>query len=180
MLNLNRLHPRTKALIVSAVFSVGGVIGWYFAQERSPDSFTTLPFVIFYIVLTINTYHSIKLFSSITPMEDRAQRLVDLLLGISYLFLAYSFANPVGFFIGVLFLFILAPIKYILLLGMIPHSHLLKRKITIDLMGTLLAGVSLASALIGYPTQSAWFLAIMFLAANVYLLLINPMYRLID
>jgi hypothetical protein len=180
MLNPNYLHPRTKALAVCAFFIIAGVIGWYFAEAKSPDTWTIIPLLIFYATLTLNTYPSVKLFSSITHMEDMTQRLLDLLVVIAYLTLAYAFGNPLLFFMANLFIFILAPLKYIHLLGRIPHSRLLKRKITIDLLGTLLAACVLAGALLGYATYSAWALASIFAIANLYWLLLNPMYRVID
>lgn len=180
MFNPNYLHPRTKALIFTALFAVAGIIGWYFAEQHSPSTWILLPLLIFYTTLTINTYPSIKLFSSITPMDNIPQRLNDFILMLCYLFLAYSFSNPQSFFLAATFLFIFASFKYTLLLGVIPHSRLLKRKITIDIMGTILCATTLALSLWGYTYQAAWLLAIVFVLANIYWLLINPMYRLSD
>jgi hypothetical protein len=140
-----------------------------------------MPMLVFYTVLTINSYFSIKLFSEITPPEDATQRILDLVLMAVYFLLAYSFDNTKMFLFMTLFLFIVAPLKYsLLLLGKVPHPKLIKKKITIDLLGTLLAAGAIAGFESGYMYESAWVLAIIFTVANIYLLLIDPMYKIID
>ncbi|MBC7836972.1 hypothetical protein H7X87_04350 [Acetobacteraceae bacterium] len=172
-----QVTPPTKALLVSAVFSIAGAAGAYGAQAYWP---AILPLVVFYIVLTINSYFSIRLFSAITPPDDKVQQFIDAILFGIYIFLACAFAVLDLFFLGVLFLFIIAPLKYALLLGKIPHLKLLKKKIIIDLLGTLMAVAVVVGSLAGYSTESAWALAIIFAIANIYFLLINPMYKIID
>ena len=180
MFKIPYLHPQIKALIVTSVFAFAGILGWYFAESTSPDPLLLLPLAIFYATLTVNTYFSVKLFASITPLHDYIHQLFDLLMVAAYFVLAYTFFSPQAFFLAALFLFIFALLKYILLLGVIPHLQLLKRKIIIDLFGTLLCASVVAGAYLGYVTESAWVLATLFLLANIYLLLINHMYRLID
>lgn len=180
MLNQNHLDPSTKALVASTIFGVAGVIGWYFAKSQVEDATLLIPLLVFYATLTINTYSSIKLFSSMIPVDDIVQECLDFVLVIIFLSLAYSLRNPTWFFLMTLFLFIVAPIKYICLLGRIPHPKLLKRKLYIELLGTLLVAGVVAGAVLGYPKESAWTLAIVFAIANVYWLLINPMYKIID
>lgn len=177
-LNPNLWHPTTKAAVVTALFSVAGLIGCYTANANWPY---VMPMLVFYIVLTINSFFSIRLFSTITPVEDATQRILDLVLMAVYFLLAYSFDNTKMFLIITLFLFIVAPLKYsFLLLGKVPYPKLLKKKITIDLLGTLLAASVIAGFEAGYTYESAWALAIIFTAANVYLLFIDPMYKIID
>jgi hypothetical protein len=75
--------------------------------------------------------------------------------------------------------FVAAPIKYVLMLDHVPHHGFLKRKLLIDLSGTALCALALLGAvLLGYPLVSAWALAIVYTIANIYHLVINPMYRL--
>lgn len=174
---LNKLHPNTKALFVTLVFVAAIILGTKYAQDTWLG---ILPLLIFYLVLTINSYFSIRLFSAITPPDDKGQLAVDLLLGCTYLFLAYSIDTPAVFFLTTLLLFVVAPMKYALLLNNIPHPKLLKKKIIIDLGGTFLSGAVIAGYLWGYSYESAWALAVVFAVANFYLLVVNPMYRLID
>ncbi len=177
-LDVNRWHPRTKAIVVTAAFAIAGLIGCYTAESNWPD---VMPMLVFYTVLTINSYFSVKLFTTITPPDEITQRTLDLVLMAIYFLLAYSFDNTKMFLIITLFLFIVAPLKYsLLLLGKVPHPKLLKKKITIDLLGTLLAAAVIAGSVAGYTHESAWALAIIFTIANVYFLLIDPMYKIID
>jgi predicted branched-subunit amino acid permease len=50
----------------------------------------------------------------------------------------------------------------------------------IDSLGGLLCLVALTGALLGNEIESTWALALVFLAANVFLLLVQPMYRVFD
>jgi hypothetical protein len=174
---LNRLHPNTKALFVTLMFLAAIIVSTKYSENTW---MRILPLLIFYIVLTINSFFSIRLFSAITPPEDEAQHAVDFLLACTYLFLAYSIDTPPVFFLTTLFLFILAPFKYALLLHIIPHPKLLKKKIMIDLWGTLLAGAAVVGYIAGYSYESAWALAAIFALANAYFLIVDPMYRIID
>jgi fatty acid desaturase len=54
------------------------------------------------------------------------------------------------------------------------------RKMAIDSLGGLLCLVALIGALSGYEIESTWALALVFLVANVFLLLVQPMYRVFD
>ena len=128
MLNPYHLDPSTKALVVSTVFAAAGVIGWLLANAQLTDAALSMPLLVFYATLTINTYSSIKFFSAIIPTDDVVQRWLDFVLVLIYLTLACSLGKPLWFFFMALFLFIVAPIKYSCLLGRIPHPNLLKRK----------------------------------------------------
>ncbi len=177
-LNPNLWRPKTKAIVVTIGFAIAGLIGCYTADANWPY---VMPMLVFYTALTINSYFSIKLFSEITPPEDTTQRILDLVLMAVYFLLAYSFDNTKMFLIVTLFLFIVAPLKYSLLhWGKIPHPKLLKKKITIDLLGTLLAAGVIAGFEAGYMQESVWALAIIFTVANFYFLAIDPMYRILD
>ena len=180
MLNPHNLDPRAKAMFACATFVVAGVIGSLLAIKQLSDTTIILPLLAFYVTLTVNTHSSIRLFSSITPAQDAAQRYFDSVLVIIYLFLAYSLRDPLLFVLTSLFLFITASIKYANLLGSIPHPKLLKRKLTIELCGTLLVAGVVAGTVLDYAKESIWTLAIVFGISNVYWLLINPMYRIID
>jgi hypothetical protein len=174
---INNLHPNTKALFVTLMFVSAVILSTKYAEDTWMG---ILPLLIFYLMLTINSFFSIRLFSAITPPDDKAQQAIDFLLACTYVFLAYSIDSPPVFFLTLLLLFILAPAKYALLFDKIPHPKLLKKKIIIDLWGTFLSGAAIAGYVAGYSYESAWALAIIFILANVYLLILNPLYRLID
>jgi hypothetical protein len=75
-------------------------------------------------------------------------------------------------------MFIVATIKYACLLNKIPQPKLLKRKIIIDLVGVSGCALILGGILAGYTELSLWTLAVSFLIANFFLLIVWPMYRL--
>ena len=167
-------HPTVKALLATAVFALLGA--WTFLY-RAPQTPELLPQAIFYVILVINTFLSIQFYSRIQP-QNFSQQAMDAALFITYAALALSLGRPLEFVLANVCLFALAPFKYMLMVGLIPYDTLLKRKIRIDSSGTALSVLILIATLAGYALPGAWALAALFAIANVYLLLISPMYRL--
>lgn len=166
-------HTR-KASLTTVGFAIVGLIGLGFVSPVTPE---VLPDGIFYIVLVVNTFFSVRLFSKIIPWS-MTQFLVDTVLILLYVGAAFAMGRPLLFPFLTLYMFMAAVFKYTVVLHGIPHNGLLKRKILIDLTGVVLCGVCAGLAVAGYPVESAWFAAIAFSLANLYLLLIRPMYRL--
>ena len=163
-----------KAFSVVALFALIALGAIFF---RAPlDSFL-VPHTIFYTVLLVNTFYSIRFWAAIQP-QDSSQMLIDGILAVTYIALALSIGRPISFAIAALALFIAAPIKYMLMLGKIPRAALLGKKIAIDGAGTAICTLVLVLTLSGYGLVSAWIFAISFTLVNIYLLRINPMYRL--
>jgi len=167
-------NPIVKAWTATAAFSLAGVASLFMFAQVSQY---LLPHLVFYIVLVLNTFFSVRFFSRIAP-ENRSQLEIDAVLVILYFALALSMGRPVAFAFFALCLFIAASSKYPLLLLVIPQTNVLKRKILIDLLGTAVCAAILGATLLGYAFAAAWVLAILFMFANVYLLFIRPMYRL--
>lgn len=163
-----------KTWVATTAFSLAGIISLLFSASVSAY---LLPHVIFYVVLVVNTFFSIRFFSRIAP-ENKSQVAIDTVLVLLYLALAFSMGDPLAFAFFALCLFIAASSKYPLLLLVIPQTNVLKRKILIDLMGTAVCAAVLGATILGYASQAAWVAALGFTLANVYLLLIRPMYRL--
>lgn len=138
-----------------------------------------LPHAIFFIALFFNTALSVRFFMPLIP-RTASQWIIDAILLIIYGALALSLSDPLWFPFLATCLFIVATAKYVLLLGTIPYPQTLTRKILIDLLGTVACAAAWGTALLGYPLESAWALATIFAFANLYLLFINPMYRLYD
>jgi hypothetical protein len=166
---------RIKAIVVTAVFALAGIASWILFVSNWVAS---LPLAIFYLVITINTFPSVHLFSSIAPEEDDKHLLSDAVLSVLYILLAISLGDPVSFALTTTLLFIAATIKYAYMLHIVPHAALLKRKIIIDLFGTLLGAASLGIMLTGHVQLASWAMAGIFVLANIYFLWINPMYRI--
>ena len=167
------IQPRTKASIVSIFFAIVGLI----FTAAIADKMAALPGIIFYHVFIFNTFFSVQLFASLTPPESRIQMIVDGLLFLVNLYLATLLGSPSQFVFWTLILFIVATTKYAFLLGLVLHPNLLKRKILIDLSGAMLCTLSLGGIVAGYEKTSIWLFSGAFVLANIYFLLIKPMYR---
>jgi|SRR3989338_7544545 len=166
--------PTIKTSFFCGIFALLGVWTVFFRAPLTPE---LLPHVLFYTVLVINTFFSVQFYAAIQP-KNVSQTLIDITLAVCYIALALSLGQPLPFALWALALFVAAPPKYALMLGLIPHTALLWRKIRIDLTGTAACAGLLAATLLGYPLLGAWVFAILFALANVYLLAIKPMYRL--
>ncbi len=167
-------NPAAKAWMATAAFALFGIASALFFSLVTEF---LLPHSIFYALLVLNTFFSVRFFSGILVPSSR-QFVVDAALVILYAALAYSLGNPAGFPLAATALFGFASLKYIIELGSNPYTAVLKRKITIDLLGAAFCAAIFVGALFGYPLESAWAFATIFALANVYLLLIRPMYRL--
>ncbi len=166
------LSSRIAALLISLGFLAVGIGAWL---SLVPDSTTALPHALFYLILIANTYFSIAFFSRIDAATV-PQRVLDVVLGANYLLLAASIGRPALFESIGSSLFALATIKYMLLVRIV-NLKVVRRKIRIDLFGCGLCAAALAGSLIGYRLESAWAMTVVFAIANVYLLILRPMYQ---
>lgn len=156
------------------LFVAAGIVG----AIMSPDAGAAAVAVangLFYAVLVVNTYFSIRFFTSLPP-EGRDERVVDGVLVVIYVILGLSIGRVVLFTFASLVLFAVAMLKYQLMKKMGVNRDILDRKIVIDTCGLLLCSLAFLGAWLGYPVEAAWTQAIVFALANVYLLAIRPMY----
>jgi hypothetical protein len=164
-----------KAVFFTLLAVTMGLVGTFvFVTDWS----VSLPLVIFYVILVINTYPSVRLFSSLIPIDDGKHALADFLLGGLFLFLPMTFGDPIQFTLCALVLFLGATGKYSLMLDELPHQRLLTRKIRIELLGVLMCASVLALMNFGFVLSAAWALAIIFAIANVYVLVLRPLYKI--
>ncbi len=166
--------PKNKTMAVTAFLALVGIVS---VAVTNINWYISLPLVLFYGMIVLNTYFSMRLFTHIAPSQKALHHIVDGLLVALFVLLALTFARPILFAFVVTVLFALAAIKYTLMLNDIPHPRLLKRKIVIDLLGKLMGLITLGGMLAGYTLISSWFLAITFTVANISLLFVWPMYR---
>lgn len=169
------LTAAKKASLGTASFSLFALSSWLFVVG---DKLSALPLLLFYAALMVHTYFSVRLFSSLVPRENILQIFFDALLFLINTGMAFSFGNPLLFLFLNLLLFIVAPLKYSFLLGLVNQPKLLKRKIIVDLAGALAAALSLGGFLAGYEPQAAWGLAIVFYLASIFLFFVRPLYAL--
>ncbi len=170
------MTPRTRAHAATLLFSVVGA--WSLLFHSVPWEYV-YPHLIFYAVLTVNTFFSIRFYSAFTP-ELGFQSFIDLALAAAYIALGLSIGIPLAFAICALIIFTLAPAKYAHMLGQTPYNATLRRKILIDLLGTVLCVVVLVLTLTGMELKAAWLLVGLFSVANIYLLFIRPMYSFVE
>ncbi len=176
MKNIKSLTIEMKTRMTVGFLSIIGIISFVNSLNVLEVS---LPLFIFYIILMINTYFSLKLFLAIIPTHIFEQKMMDVLLIISYILLAFSFKYALLFSYLLTLFFILATLKYALFVKHNEkHPRLLRRKIVVNILGTLLSLLTLGGILLGYETYSLWFLPIVFLFANIVIFFISPLYKL--
>jgi hypothetical protein len=170
------MSPKLRALSATILFSVAGI--WSVLFHNVPWEYV-FPHAVFYIVLTINTFFSIRFYAAFTP-ESSFQTFIDMALAAAYIALALSIGIPLAFAICALIIFSIAPAKYAHLLGATPYDATIRKKILIDLLGTALCVLVLVLTIVRMEVEAAWVLAGLFTLANMYLLLMRPMYAFIE
>jgi len=168
------MTPVRKATFACLSFAGIGLFGWF---TTGVENVASVPLLVYYAVLLINTFFSIRIFSAITP-KSFVQTLFDRVAAVFYLALAFSFGSVPTFAAVSAGLFLLAVAKYVHLKGLVPSSALLPRKIVLNTLAALLSLFALALTLLGFSEAAAWVLCIIFALANIYLLIFNPMYRI--
>jgi hypothetical protein len=170
------MKPRTKSILIIIILAMSFLSSIFLSKTFSSYAF---PISIFYILLAINTYFSVDFFAKIIP-ETLNQKIIDFVLIIFYIVMIFQINKPLYFSVILSLFFVVATIKYIDLLGILPQPKLLKRKIMADCLGGVLGLITLIGIIFGYIMLSLWFLVIVFAIANIYLFFINPLYRLDD
>jgi hypothetical protein len=166
--------PRLPARQITATlaFALAGLV----SLLVSPASWSAkAPNALFYVVLVLNTYYSVRFFDDLPP-QDRDERLIDAVLAVAYVALAAAIGEPLLFALLSTLLFAAAVAKYALLLRVMHRRVLLRRKMAIDTLGGALCLATLGGTLFADPLVSAWVQAAVFTLANVYFLGIQPMY----
>lgn len=161
-----------KSLIITALFSVFGVIGWLYASDME-----ALPQAIVYALLMAQTYFSLGLFFQLIDPADRRQQAIDILLALEYAVLAWSMQDAFFFYYVWTIFFITTVMKYVLLLGTFRHLKLLRRKLIANVLGIAMGVfvLTMATAFIGTAFWP-WIGVVLFGGACVYYLVLRPLY----
>jgi hypothetical protein len=162
-----------RAFAAVALFFFVWLAGWVVFVE---DARRALPLGIFYLVLLINTYFSIRWFAGIVPPR-KLFFAIDAVISLLYLGLALSMNSPLAFMILALSIFAVAEVKYFVALTGRSNVVALKRKIIIDALGVGLCGGGALGVILGYRQVTDVAVVAIFVAANFYLLVLRPMYR---
>jgi len=167
-------RAKMRALGTVLGFSLLAIAAMFFVR----DWHNSWPLVSFYALLLLNTYFSIRTFASITPENNLLQHFIDMTLGLCLFILPFQFNLPLNFTLWMTLLFVLAALKYILLIPIAGYSRLLFMKIRVDSLGVLLCLLALWGILLGYVYISTVLWAIIFFLANIHVLWIKPHYGL--
>src|SRR3989344_6512668 len=161
-----------------AVFSITlfSIFAAWCAWSTVTDWSVSLPLVIFHLSLLVNTFFSIRCFSRIIPRRDWTQKAIDAILGVLYLALPLQFGQPLWYAVVLAILFTLATTKYALLFHLEEHLSLLYRKVFFDSLGSTACVLLIAATVAGYGVASAWAWAVVFILADIYLLVVDPLY----
>jgi hypothetical protein len=173
---MRRIGTIDKEILATGIFAVAGIVGLFLSTGTWAER---VPTALFYMVLVINTWFSVRFFSRLPPV-DRNEAVIDGVLTLLYIALALAIGRIVPFIAIATALFFVAVVKYALLMPVLNLPVTLRRKMFIDALGGMLALAALVGALLGYELQSAWAFALIFTAANSFLLLVQPMYRVFD
>lgn len=174
-MNLNVISRDEK--IVTGFFVLFFLIGLWFIRDQL---FQNVQVIVFHGVLLVNTFFSIECFGKMTPQGLRSQRIIDASLVVLYAILPFTFVFPSLYILLLILLFLVASLKYILLLGIISDIRLLRRKIAVDVGGALGNFFIFFIGSLGVLPVDVllWVWLALFVVANVYLLKIKPMYCL--
>ena len=174
---MNLSLANSKATLAALCFGACGALSAIF---WTTDWHAALLPLVFYAILVLNTFFSVRVFSAIIPKDNIVQNVIDIGIVVPlYFILAFQFQNPLGFVATATALFAILVIKYSLLLNILPtHRRLLRKKIFVNTLGLLLLGASSLMVALGHTLFTPFFYTIIFALANIYLLTINPLYRL--
>ena len=166
---------KKRALLAVATFAFFGIIvGAY----TITNWVIALPLVVFYATLLFNTYFSVRRFATITPRENIMQQAIDAVLALLYLALPFFFIQPQRFLFITVILFATSTAKYVHLTKITDYPTLLWRKIKVNSAGMLGWFLVFAATFTKYETSLTIVAVTLFLLANIYVLWINPLYRL--
>ena len=167
-------HARRRAFWSAAGLSLWTVL---VAIARPPDWRLAWPLVVFDLFLLVNTFYSIRTFATLIPIRF-GQAVFDLAMASCIVLNPLAFNYPMHFALLNLLLFILASFKYILAIRIIGLSETLYRKILLDMLGVAVIFAVVVAMWRGYVFPAAVLGTIAFVGANIYILWINPVYRI--
>ncbi len=176
MSNQKKLAQHQAVQVASlAVTILGGTAIWSI-HAGIRDWSVSAPLVVFFCILTINTFFSIRYFHPFEPARSRSQWLINSILIFLYLLLETSFNDPLRYTIILTILFAIATVKYLALRKTLGTDTTIERKIRVDSYATLVGVVAVIGMFIGVQWVISWTLAIGNIVANIYLLWANPLY----
>lgn len=132
--------------------------------------------IVFHAILLLNTYFSIRCFSSIPESSSRPQTMVNTMLVLLYLLLAAELGSALRYMIVLIAMFVVASVKYAMLLSAKNYSQLLKRKIRLDLLCASACVLTLGGVMAGDVKTSLLIWLGIFIAGNIDVLFFRKLY----
>jgi len=175
IVDIQKKGAEIKAWIVSFTFGLVFIITWVF---ESFDWKKAIPLAIFYLVFLLNTFFSVRSFSSITPPYSFLHGILDFILASLYVAVAINIGSPAYFIFFVLLIFAVSVVKYTMLIGVVDYDSVLKRKVMINASGVCGCTLVIGGILAGYVRFSLWGWAIVFILANILLFTLWPSYKI--
>ncbi len=165
-------HPHTKAVLVTGLFTIFGLAGWFL----SPQPSAAWTQAVLYGLLMVHTWFSVRLFFGLIDPKDARQQIINVVLVVAYAGLAWSMRSPLLFYFVWTSFFTLTVLKYVLLIGRFEYRRLLRRKLIADVSGIGL-GILMVALLAFWPNQPWHNLAIILFGFScVYYLFLCPLY----
>jgi len=169
---LTKRHAQQKAQGFVGLLSVIA-IGTMFRESSYNPSLVWL-----YALLLLNTYYSIAFFSQLIPTHLQSQRIIDGALSVCYILLPFFFDQSVVYIQLMAVLFILAALKYAVVIDATSYNSVFIKKILIDGIGALAWMFCLGLALSSFPNRGIVAAIVIFSIGNAVVLFIRPKYRL--
>ncbi|MBM3256768.1 MAG: hypothetical protein FJY98_00345 [Candidatus Liptonbacteria bacterium] len=170
------MTPPKKAALATTIFSLAGVASILATVTHWGAS---SPLIIFYALLMVHTFFSVRCFSAFTPEDNKAQNFIDVVLALVYFGLAFTLSTPSYFTVATGLLFSISILKYSHLMGLTRNPAaliLLYRKIRAQALGTTLVLFVLLGILAGYSSQAILAGVIAFCLLSINYLFLNPLY----
>jgi len=174
MSTVSSASARRRAIAATTLFGTAGAAG---LGHGVRDWSVAAPLTGIYALLVLNTYHSVRCFSTMPAAFGRSQRAFDGTLALLYLALAASLDDVARFASFGTLLFAVATLKYASLLDRAEDGTRLTRKIRVDSAGTIAAAAAAVAASGGHGLLACWSLLGVSALAHVYVLWARPLYR---
>jgi hypothetical protein len=172
---MNAVSPTARAFIV--VMTCGAATALQLPRIENWSIAT--PLLLFYVLLLIHTFFSIRCFSAVIPASPTSQRVIDTILLILYLALTFLFEYAFAFTATLIIFFALSTLKYHLAPPSPHHAHIL-RKARINALALMPIAAVALGAYAGYSPAALWGGLAIYLAVSVYLFWIRPLYHASD
>lgn len=166
-----------SVLALTVGLAAYAVVVAFLRQFGDPASLFNLAF---YLLLVLNTYFSVSFTEAAFGVRNVTDTAINALLMIGYLAAPWVMGDTMHFYLCIALFFCVAVIKYAVWLRILDAHFFLRRKIIANTCGALL-GLLVILTLSGldraFDLTAAGVACVLFAVANVWVLLIDPLYR---